>query len=282
MKPYVIEGPAQICFSGGRTSAFMLHQILAANEGLPPDCHVTFENTGKERPQTLDFIEECALRWSVPVHWLEWDGFLEGEPQSRPCFREVNFHNAARHGEPFAAMINASTMLPNPVKRMCTINLKIRTGSAFMRSLGFREWDSVMGIRADEPLRVARMRDPARDNTSGVPLLPLATADVSKRDILDFWKRQPFDLALDPQGDLGNCDLCFLKARYKLVRALINEPERAVWWIEQETKRSGTFRKDPPHYRDLLRAADFYRRQLSLAFEEEDGDSSVTDCYCGD
>lgn len=38
--PFLIEGPAAISFSGGRTSALMLRRILDAHGGtLPPDVH---------------------------------------------------------------------------------------------------------------------------------------------------------------------------------------------------------------------------------------------------
>lgn len=281
-RAYRIDGPAQICFSGGRTSAFMLHQILTACGGLPPDCLVTFENTGKEREETLVFIAECAQRWHVPIHWLEWDGFIDGQPQRFCRYREVTFATAARHGEPFSALIRASRMLPNPVARLCTVNLKLRAASAFMRAQGFDAWDSVIGIRADEPGRAARMRDPRRDNSNGTPVLPLVRANVTKADVLAFWRAQPFDLQLDPQGDLGNCDLCFLKSRRKLVRALVDEPERADWWIEQEANNSGsTFRNDRPPYRDLRREALFYARQIPLDFDSA-GDDTLIDCFCGD
>jgi hypothetical protein len=52
--PYVIDGPAQICFSGGRTKGYMLHQILEANGGLPDVCIVSYQNTEKEREETID------------------------------------------------------------------------------------------------------------------------------------------------------------------------------------------------------------------------------------
>lgn len=281
LAPYVIGGPAQICFSGGRTSAYMLHQILAANDGLPPDCLVAFQNTGKEREETLVFVRECGERWGVHIHWLEWAGLIDGKPQRLPAIREVTFETAARNGEPFEAVTRAIRYLPNVVTRVCTINLKIRTGAQFMRSHGFEEWDSVMGIRADEPGRVARMRDPNRDNSNGVPVLPLARANVSKADVLAFWQAQPFDLQLDPQGDLGNCDLCFLKARHKIVRALIAEPERADWWIEQERRTGQPFRIDRPPYRDIKREALFYARQIPLDFDN-DTDEALSDCLCGD
>jgi len=226
LAPYIVCGPAQICFSGGRTSGFMLHEILQANEGLPADCHVLFQNTGKEREETLVFIDECARRWNVPITWLEWDGFNDGQPQRMCRYRTVTFETASRNGEPFATLNSALGMLPNPPMRLCTANLKVRTGGAYMRGYGFDEWDSVMGIRADEPGRVARMLNPARDNRDGYPVLPLARANVSKSDVLNFWREQPFDLQLDPQGDLGNCDLCFLKARRKIVAALVKEAEQ--------------------------------------------------------
>ena len=104
------------------------------------------------------------------------DRFIEGKPQRFCTYRIVTLETAARHGEPFAALTRAVNMLPNPVARLCTINLKMRASSALMPTHGFGEWDSVMGIRADEPRRVARMLDPARDNSNGIPVLPNLSA----------------------------------------------------------------------------------------------------------
>lgn len=58
-----------INFSGGRTSAYMTNRLI--NEGLQ-DYIVTFQNTGKEMPQTLDFINECDKRWNLNIVWLEY------------------------------------------------------------------------------------------------------------------------------------------------------------------------------------------------------------------
>jgi len=57
-------GNVAIAFSGGRTSAYMLHQILEANGGLPDRCVVSFQNTGREMPETLGFVPE-APGWSA-------------------------------------------------------------------------------------------------------------------------------------------------------------------------------------------------------------------------
>jgi 3'-phosphoadenosine 5'-phosphosulfate sulfotransferase (PAPS reductase)/FAD synthetase len=61
MNPYTLpDGNVQISFSGGRTSAYMLHQIAEANGGIPDRCKVVFANTGREMPQTLDFAQMPA------------------------------------------------------------------------------------------------------------------------------------------------------------------------------------------------------------------------------
>lgn len=108
--PYLLQGPATISFSGGRTSAYMLWHILDAHGGrLPPDVHVLFANTGKERPETLDFIEKCSQRWGVRVRWLEWErqGGKEG-------FREVHYGTARRGGSPSASWSSGSRCFPTP------------------------------------------------------------------------------------------------------------------------------------------------------------------------
>ena len=67
MNPYLIDEPAVISFSGGRTSAYMLYKVLEAHGGrLPDHVVVAFSNTGKEMPQTLDFVDRCSKEWDVP------------------------------------------------------------------------------------------------------------------------------------------------------------------------------------------------------------------------
>ncbi|MEY4953486.1 MAG: hypothetical protein RL299_1910, partial [Pseudomonadota bacterium] len=61
MGPYILpDGNVQISFSGGRTSAYMLHHIAEANGGIPDRAQVVFTNTGREMPQTLDFVAEVG------------------------------------------------------------------------------------------------------------------------------------------------------------------------------------------------------------------------------
>lgn len=87
----------------------MLRLILDAHDGkLPDDVHVLFANTGKEMPETLDFVRECEVRWDAPITWLEYVD--HDEPQQR--WREVTYETASRNGEPFEALIARKQYLP--------------------------------------------------------------------------------------------------------------------------------------------------------------------------
>lgn len=76
-----------INFSGGRTSAYMAKRLI--DEGLE-DYIVTFQNTGKEMPQTLEFVNECDKRWGLNILWLEYR-----KPAS---FAVVDYETASRNG----------------------------------------------------------------------------------------------------------------------------------------------------------------------------------------
>jgi len=165
MSPYALRGKTVVSFSGGRTSAYMLRQVLDANEDHS-DLLVLFANTGKEHSATLAFVQDCAERWGVPITWLEFRDDETG-------FAVVDFASASRQGEPFEALIKKRSYLPNPVTRFCTIDLKIRIIHKYLRSLGLSTEDEpvdmMTGIRADEPRRVAKIRKivaaPARVST---------------------------------------------------------------------------------------------------------------------
>jgi 3'-phosphoadenosine 5'-phosphosulfate sulfotransferase (PAPS reductase)/FAD synthetase len=289
---YLLDTPAVISFSGGRTSGYMLWHILQAFGGvLPADVKVVFNNTGKDRPETLDFVERCSLEWGVPVTCLEYR--YHGSEMESPSgtkrktpglhmFTEVNYATASRNGEPFEQIIRARNMLPNVVARLCAVELKIRTTNRYLKSIG---WDAgytnAIGLRADEPHRVARLKGTNRHNREE-PVAPIAAAGGTLDDVNEFWRRQPFDLQLQPHE--GNCDLCFLKGQGKIRAVMRDRPDLADWWIRMETViqggRSGTdlFRTDRPRYRAQLQHAQ--RPGLFDSLDETD-ELSIA-CHCTD
>ena len=275
--PYNIEPPALISFSGGRTSGFMLKKIIDSYNGtLPENLYVVFANTGKEMPQTLDFVKDCAEKWDCKIHWLELEIANE-----RPVYRtkKVNYETASRKGEPFEALIKRRKMLPNPVMRMCTQELKMNVMKRFMKEKGHKEWTNVIGLRYDEPRRVAKQ---SRQNDSNVnawdSVCPLYQDKITVKEILEFWQKNNFDLKLtseNGQTTAGNCDLCYLKGTKTLTKIIKEKPDLADWWIAQEKKIDATFRKNGS-YTDLLDLTKLEDRQLELF------DDDSRSCFCHD
>jgi 3'-phosphoadenosine 5'-phosphosulfate sulfotransferase (PAPS reductase)/FAD synthetase len=290
MNPYKIEGPALISFSGGRTSAYMLKKIVDAYEGnLPDDIYVVFANTGKEVPETLDFINECQLNWNLKVRWLELDIH-----QERPIYRtkEVSYETASRNGEPFEALIDRKKFLPNNSMRICTAELKMKVMERFMRSQNYKEWFNVIGLRYDEHRRVSSQLKANQENKNKwETLMPLYTDKKSVKDIYEFWKNNSFDLNLPNHGGktlAGNCDLCYLKGTQTLVNILREKPELANWWIKQEEKLQSwrkedrgskygmTFKGNGMSYIKLLDVTKLDQKQIDLF------DDDSRSCFCHD
>lgn len=273
--PFHITGPAVISFSGGRTSGYMLWRILQSHGGtLPKGVFACFQNTGKERPETLDFVERCSAEWGVPILWLEY----RHTKGVGPSFAVVNYATASRNGEPLEAAITArsgdSGFLPNPLARYCTIECKILTTIRYIETLGWESWTNAIGFRADEPERVAKLRDAIREEREDA-VTPLVSAGVAKANVMRFWAEMPFDLRLQPHE--SNCDLCFLKKRHEIDAILRDHPEFAPWWIRQES-RGGRFRKDRPRYAALLGHSQ--RPRLPMM---DDGPSELSvACHCTD
>ena len=166
--------------------------------------------------------------------------------------------------------------------RFCTTTLKIRVLRDYARSLGWEHWTNAVGLRADEPRRVARIKD---QRERWETIAPLAEAGVTKEDVAAFWTAQPFDLGLPNMGGTtpaGNCDLCFLKSARTIAALLRADPTLADWWIRMEeaaqptSPRAGFFRKDRPSYRRLQEAV---LAQRDKDYGEQD---ALSECFCHD
>jgi len=227
----MIENETVISFSGGRTSAFMTIELL--KEEKYKDAVVIFANTGKENEATLKFVKQVNEYIGGRIIWLEYN------PDPAIWFNIVTHDSASRNGEPFEALINKRGYLPNRVARFCTQDLKIRVMKKYCQKvLGWENWTNMVGIRYDEPHRWSKSKSVERNEVFDVEH-PLVRLKITKPMVLEFWEKMPFDLEIEDYE--GNCDICFLKGKYKKQMIARKTPHRFDWWIAQEKNINGTF-----------------------------------------
>lgn len=247
--------------SGGRTSAMMAYMI---------DALLCFQNVGCENAKTYDFIDRLEQDLARPIYRLEFRSPPRGEPPVKATFEVVEHSKLWRRGirgGPYEDMLEClrtfrakhkglGPIAPWARSRICTAYLKIRTQRKFCASLGWghqRNYTEYVGLRFDEPARVARMRE-RNDRLDTDERAPLYEAGITKSRVLSFWSSQRFDLGLAEH--LGNCEDCYLKDESDLATAMV-DPDRTTnpedWiWVEETY---GPMRRGRSSYRQVLAEA---------------------------
>lgn len=191
-----------INFSGGRTSAYMTIHYYK------PGDLVIFCDTGREHPKTYKFINDFEAFENIPIIRLKYQN-------SENPFRSMLEHHKYR--------------IPNQFKRFCTDELKIKTAKRYLRSIGIRQFENLIGFRADEPLRVNRRKQKFKNV---IDKFPLYDDGITKPMIIEYFKNKPYDLEVP--SILGNCTLCFMKGKNAIIAILREYPELAEEWIKDE------------------------------------------------
>lgn len=251
-----------ISFSGGRTSAYMAWWIITNLSHLY-NIIVVFANTGKEKEETLEFIDKCDKHFGLKLVWLEYEpnpDFIYGAG-----FRIVGYITAARKGEPFERVIEVHG-LPNVSSPHCSREMKENTIRAYARSIGWvgQNYKTAIGIRADEPGRL-NYKKAKRKNL----IYPLHTMHrTTKSDVNRFWIAQSFDLQLKSYE--GNCDLCWKKSIRKLMTIAKDNPEVLAWWREMESKYENFIPQHRKENKELKIPIRIFRDNLTVEEIEHD------------
>jgi 3'-phosphoadenosine 5'-phosphosulfate sulfotransferase (PAPS reductase)/FAD synthetase len=226
-----------ISFSGGRTSALMAKLLMESPKGYSGEKLVVFANTGKEKEETLEFVDKCDKEFNLNVVWLE--AKVNKEKGKGTSYRIVDFKTASRNGEPFEAVISKYG-LPSKLYRHCTRELKEVPIHKYAKKILGKEYKTAIGIRADEPHRISNNKK---------YVYPLYTMGFTEEIVRSWWSRQDFDLGIKDYQ--GNCDICFLKSKRKKLTILSETPELAVWWDKMEQKYNSEFQSKFDELRNL-------------------------------
>lgn len=225
-----------VAVSGGRTSGYMAYLLKDK-----PNHTFFFQNTGRERPETLDFLDKMDKEFDLNLIWME---YYCPDPKEKAGYKIVNYKTANRTGRPFSELNQKRQAIPNQHKRFCTMELKIFTARRYIRSLKLKplRWNYALGYRSDEPLR--KTRSDSMQNT----ITPLRDMGLNIEHVSEFWKAQSFDLKLPmlPNGKTfgGNCMGCFWHSEYQNKHLCATRPKDVKWLIEEEEKHGHTFNKN--------------------------------------
>ena len=223
-----------------------LRDWLAAGEAIERLGH--YGQNGS-RVQDDDMMEMHKANGGAVPRWvlLNKREFIRSRPPFRP-------------EQKFADFSSATGKICNPLLEGCALGGRVEvSGDKCVEYVAF------VGFRADEPVRISRMR--ARNNGAAdeesvheknrpegeYVYAPLDHFHIRKEHIVKFWRGRKPQLLLPDDANLSNCVFCFLKgptnirdlvARQEKIDAslpkhLRSEPDTPSdigWWAKMEKK----------------------------------------------
>lgn len=262
-----------ISFSGGETSGFMA-QWLLNNKKDEFEMICVFANTGQENEETLEFVEKCDKAFNMNLVWVE--AVVNMKKGKGIRHKIVDFNSASRNGEPFEKVISKMG-IPNMPNPFCTRDLKLYPINSYLKSIGWKNYYTAIGIRNDE---IDRVNKDYKENKIYYPLV--LDVPMSKPKINFWWKQQSFRLNL--KGYQGNCKWCWKKSTNKLLTICIENPEYFDFPKKMEEKYENFIPESRKHNTELNPPFRFFRNNRSveelfelskLPFEKARNDADV-------
>lgn len=203
-----------VSFSGGRTSAYLVHLMEQKRKEEGWDVRYVFMDTGAEHPKTYEFIRNLVNHWGIDLVCLRAN--IPQELGVGVKYFRCNIHTIKQDLRPWVDMLSKYGTPYNPGGAFCTNRMKTTPFRKYCnKHFGKGKYVTWLGIRVDEPKRL-KPREGYRF---------LADIDGSeKEDILNWWSKQPFDLEI-PEW-LGNCVFCIKKGLNKVALASKEEPDQ--------------------------------------------------------
>lgn len=224
--PDIAELPLVCSFSGGESSALMTKLVNEKFKGKRQIINI-MANTTKETKKCLEFARKVDEYLGLNLVLIE--AVAHPEHGKASTHKVTTFDEARCNGEAFEEMI-AVYGIPNAAFPHCTRELKTNPIRSYLKSIGIDNYVTAIGYRADEPARIKWEK--ARLMQHYYPLAE--TWRVNKRDVRDFWKKQPFQLGLKEHE--GNCDMCWKKSKNKHLTLITEQPHLIQWWGRMEEK----------------------------------------------
>ncbi|MGL4781734.1 MAG: phosphoadenosine phosphosulfate reductase family protein [Bacteroidales bacterium] len=233
-----------ISVSGGRSSGMVAHIVQNSPKYKDYNKLFIFANTGKENEGTLEFVHKMDKKWGLNIVWAEAVVALEKGVGIEAYV--TDFEHASRNGEPFDAVIEKFNTpeirgVPTSVAPYCSKALKTIPIDKYAKEyFGSNDYITAIGFRYED-LKNNRISAVGmkHDEHHIYPLLQDFGHYITQKDVLGFWRKQPFDLNIAPED--GNCDFCWQKKYSQKIAVLRKAPKKAEWWADKEARFGGTF-----------------------------------------
>lgn len=201
-----------VSFSGGRTSAYLVHLMEQKRKSENLDVRYVFMDTGAEHPKTYEFIRKVVNHYGIDLVCLR--AKVDPKKGVGISYQIINLDDCKHDLQPWKDVL-AKYGTPYIHGAFCTRSMKTDPIEKFiaaeLNNVKVHQW---LGIRVDEPKRLREKH--------GFSYLA-SISDFEKEDVLKFWQEMPFNLDI-PEW-LGNCVFCIKKGVNKIALAAKQEPE---------------------------------------------------------
>lgn len=141
--------PQVVSFSGGRTSAYLVH-LMEQRRIAGDDVHYIFMDTGAEHPLTYKFIREVVNNWGINLTCLRVD--VNPELGKGNGYKVISIDDIGPDLQPWID-ITKKYGTPYFGGAFCTRTMKIEVCERYCKD-NFDDWQSWLGMRIDEPARI--------------------------------------------------------------------------------------------------------------------------------
>jgi len=212
-------------------------------------------NTGKEREESLEFMDKCDKHFNLNLVWIESVFHEKGKGVT---YKIVDFENLNRDGSIFEEGIKKFGV-PSKANPWCNRDLKKEPMRKFCDDIfGANNYSIAVGIRIDEIDRISKKY---KNNNIFYPLME---NKISTKERNKFWSEQTIQITIPAYK--GNCDLCYKKSNRKLMTIISEESDRINWWKMMEDKYGQIPIEGKLAYNSYAEngGMNFYRENLSI------------------
>ena len=208
-----VEQNHTVSFSGGRTSAYLVHEMEKRRKELGWKVEYVFMDTGAEHPKTYEFIKKVVNHFKINLTCLR----IKVNPNlGKGNTYEVVGVDSLGHDLVAFGQFVKKYGTPSIITPWCTSRMKADVADLYRnKKYGKGNYITWLGIRADERRRVGK--NPYIRYLAQI-------SEFSKNDVISWWSKMPFDLEIEEH--LGNCVFCIKKGAGKLALAARDAPEQ--------------------------------------------------------